>query len=885
MRQHIASFNGGEVTPLVEGRTDLPSLQRACRKLRNVIPTSSGAAVRRPSLLHKATPNAAKAKLIPFVADAANRYVIAFRYDRVEVFRSDGTLASTLNIDFPTEYGWPDVDFDIDGVTFAQVNDILFIAHSAMPPLAIKRLGDSSWTFSRYSAAPSGFGRNFWPAFLDDAVTLFDTSDVVEGWTIAKAAAVTTTYIFGGIHDAAITGVENGPFPGFWRLYTGTTAFTGTISIQGADTWNGTYRALYTVTNASTGAMTLRQEWFHQYAYLKIVVTRSSGTATFELRHVGSVSAPSVWYGYPNSTGPFSPSLLSVYSSPTITDFVDGECIQLTGYRSIQQVGVTVAASTADEFKTSAELYVLGKWELFTTGSWYGDVYVEAKESTGSWRTVRHLTSNKDQNWSISGTSSGERMRVRVVKYDAAATTSAAVPRFTLAALDSAVQQWLKIGDASAISNPTLMDGFDVALAAQATTAVARAAFSSSQGFPSAVCIHDQRVYFAGSAKRPTTVWASSVNDLFNFRRTTLDDSGFMFEIASNEGNPIQWMLSASRGILVGTAGDEWLLDGADTGITPSNITARRQSRIGSGPIQAIPAAGSTIFVQRGSMHVQEYQFAWESQQFQAVDLTELCKHLTPSGIRCISFSQNPEPMLWAVMLDGSLLTCTYNRAQEVIAWAKHTTSGTFESVCCTYGETANSDDVWFVVLRDGTRRLEKVDGSFWASLYNDGKLYHADAAVVKSEVSPFTSVTGLSHLNGLTVKILADGVAQADVVVSGGTVAVPSGTTHAVVGLGFDSEIQPMPFELPLATGTVQGRKVQTPALAARLYRTKAAKYSDSYTSTFYDMKLSGETSGLVRLANVGRMNDSCEVAFKSSGALPLNLVAVVPQVQVYGE
>ena len=177
------------------------------------------------------------------------------------------------------------------------------------------------------------------------------------------------------------------------------------------------------------------------------------------------------------------------------------------------------------------------------------------------------------------------------------------------------------------------------------------------------------------------------------------------------------------------------------------------------------------------------------------------------------------------------------------------------------------------------------MDGSFWASLYNDGKLYHADAAVVKSEVSPFTSVTGLSHLNGLTVKILADGVAQADAVVSGGTVAVPSGTTHAVVGLGFDSEIQPMPFELPLATGTVQGRKVQTPALAARLYRTKAAKYSDSYTSTFYDMKLSGETSGLVRLANVGRMNDSCEVAFKSSGALPLNLVAVVPQVQVYGE
>jgi hypothetical protein len=601
-----------------------------------------------------------------------------------------------------------------------------------------------------------------------------------------------------------------------------------------------------------------------------------------------------VWVSHSLYT-PITANGRRLYSSPeSFADYSNGEQIQLTHKRLTQQVAMTVAASTTDEFKTSSEIYVLGKWELYTVGSWQGDVWVEAKESSGAWRSIKHVTSNKDQNWSVSGESAGESLRLRCVKYDAAATSSAAVPRFTLVATDGQTAQWLQAIDVETNGRVEFnaMTGFDYTLAAAATTSVYRGAFSVAQGYPSAVCIHDQRVYFAGTTKRPTTVWASSVNDLFNFRRTGFDDGGFMFEIASNEGNPIQWMLSASRGILAGTAGDEWILDGETAGITPTNITAKRQSRIGSAAIQAIPAAGSTIFVQRGSFHLQEYQFAWESQQFQAVDLTELVKHLTTSGIRCIAFSQNPEPTLWAVMLDGSLLSCTYNRTQEVIAWAKHSTNGTFESVCVTYGATANADDVWFSVMRNSTRRLEKLDSDFWNRLYNGGKLYHCDGAVLKTNNTPFTTVTGLSHLNGLTVKVLANGLVRPDVTVSGGSVTVPSGTTHAVVGLGFDSELQPMPFDLPLQDGTSQGRKTHTPATAIRLYRSSAGKYADNASSaTLYDINLentgaalSADFTGLIRLPMLGNMNDSCELYFKSVGALPLNFITVIPSVNVYG-
>lgn len=886
MKQLIASFNGGEVTPLLEGRTDLQALTRSCRLLRNFIPQSGGAAIRRPSLLHVDSVGGSgnPVKLVPFVADAGARYVVGISIDAIKVWNSSGELVFSGDFGVSGDNWSTYPDWNPDAITTAQVNDVLFIAHSSFPPIALKRLAEDSWEQTSCVTAP-GMGKNFWPAVLDESVTVFDDQDAVEGWTVTKTTSASQNYILGGIHSTGMSNIVNAPNPGFWRLYTGTTAFTGTIVIQGCDTWDGTYKTLYTITNASSGALTVRKEWFHHYAYMKLVVTRSGGTLNMELRHVGSQAAPSVWCGYTNNTP--SPNTIFAWSSPSsFGDYAPGECFQLAHRRIIQQVAITVVADASDEFKTSKELYVLGKWELYTTGSWAGDVFVEAKESTGAWRIVKHVTSNSDQNWSVGGESPGETLRVRCIKTNATATSSAAVPRFVLVATDGVASQFACVQWGTADSQHVEikgMKGFDYVLAGQATTSVFRGAFSNAQGYPAAVCIHDQRVYFAGTKKRPTTIWASSVNDLFNFRRTGLDDGGFMFELASNEGNPIQWMLSASRGIIAGTAGDEWLIDGADTGVTATNITARRQSRLGSAAIQAIPAVGSTIFVQRGGMHLQEYQFAWETQQFQAVDLTELCKHLTQSGIRAISFSQNPEPTLWAVMNDGSLLTCTYNRAQEVIAWAKHSTQGTFESVCVTYGDTANADDVWFVVLRDGNRYLEKLDSTFYASLYNGGRLYHLDAAKVKT--GSFSSVDNLDYLEGMTVSRIADGIQLSDVVVSGGVVSVPSGTTHAVVGLSFDSELQPMPFDLPLQTGTTQGRTTHTPQTAIRLYRTDAAKYADKATAQLFDLKIGANTSGLVRFVGIGAFNDSCELYFKSKNALPLNIVAVIPSVNVYGE
>jgi hypothetical protein len=59
--------------------------------------------------------------------------------------------------------------------------------------------------------------------------------------------------------------------------------------------------------------------------------------------------------------------------------------------------------------------------------------------------------------------------------------------------------------------------------------------------------------------------------------------------------------------------------------------------------------------------------------KYVAPDLCALAEHITESGIVAIAYQEHPDPILWAVRADGVLLSMTYEREQNVVAWARHT--------------------------------------------------------------------------------------------------------------------------------------------------------------------------------------------------------------------
>lgn len=76
----LNSFNAGELSPKMEGRSDVSQYSKGCRKLRNFLVTPYGAVERRPGLKHCGLTKTAagEVRLIRFVYSSEVSYVCEF---------------------------------------------------------------------------------------------------------------------------------------------------------------------------------------------------------------------------------------------------------------------------------------------------------------------------------------------------------------------------------------------------------------------------------------------------------------------------------------------------------------------------------------------------------------------------------------------------------------------------------------------------------------------------------------------------------------------------------------------------------------------------------------------------------------------------------------
>jgi hypothetical protein len=116
--------------------------------------------------------------------------------------------------------------------------------------------------------------------------------------------------------------------------------------------------------------------------------------------------------------------------------------------------------------------------------------------------------------------------------------------------------------------------------------------------------------------------------------------------------------------------------------------------------IRAILLNDVLLFLQRRGRKVRELTYNFERDGWVAPDLTVLSEHITEGEIAEMAFQQQPDAILWAVKGDGKLIGMSYERDQNVVAWHRHSTDGSFESVATVYGLSGSDDEVWFAVQR-----------------------------------------------------------------------------------------------------------------------------------------------------------------------------------------
>ena len=427
-------------------------------------------------------------------------------------------------------------------------------------------------------------------------------------------------------------------------------------------------------------------------------------------------------------------------------------------------------------------------------------------------------------------------------------------------------------------------------------------AFSATTGHPAAVSFYEQRLVFANTTAQPQTIFFSVAGSFEDFNDGVNPADALIYTIGSNQVNVIRY-LASGRVLIVGTSGGEFAVSASGTTepISPTNAQIKRQANYGSANIQPIQVGNVTMFVQRASRKIRELVYNFDEDSYQAPDLTVLAEHITESGITELAFQQEPDNVVWCVLTNGKFVGMTYRREENVVGWHEQIIGGSFgsgnavvESVAVIPGDL-NEDEVFLVVKRTiggATKRYIEFFSNFdFGSDVQDA--FFVDSGLTYSG-SAATTISGLDHLEGQTVSILANGATHPDKTVSSGSVTLDRSVTKAHIGLSYNSTLQTMRIDAGGTEGTAQGKIKRIHDITLRLFRTVGIQVGSSETdldripfrssANAMDQALPLFTGDKEVEFRGGFDNDGF-IVVKQNQPLPATILAIFPRLQTFDQ
>ena len=354
---------------------------------------------------------------------------------------------------------------------------------------------------------------------------------------------------------------------------------------------------------------------------------------------------------------------------------------------------------------------------------------------------------------------------------------------------------------------------------------------SAAGDYPSATTYHEQRRWFAGTDEKPQVLFATRTATEANLTSSipAQEADGMELRVANAQYNQIRHLVPLSDLIAL-TAGGEFRIyaEGAPA-VTPTSVTIKPQGYAGSSNVQPVVTSGSILYVQAQGSRVRELAYNWESNAYRTLDISIMAPHrFNGHTIGQLAFSRAPDPLLWAVRDDGVLLGLTYLPDQKVFGWHAHDTDGTFESVCVV---AEDNEDVLYAVVRRtiGASQLRYVERLHTRMFTAQEDAFFVDSGLTYNG-TPVTTLSGLTHLEGKTVQILADGAVEAEQVVTSGAITLGTAASVVHVGLGFTSDLRTLPLTIEGMQGAGQGTMKNVNKVHLRVSQSSLVKAGPSF-------------------------------------------------------
>lgn len=397
-------------------------------------------------------------------------------------------------------------------------------------------------------------------------------------------------------------------------------------------------------------------------------------------------------------------------------------------------------------------------------------------------------------------------------------------------------------------------------------------------GYPSTGTLHEQRLVAAGSPNFPQTIWESRTGEYLNFELGTKDDDAMSFTVSSDQINPITHMAQIKALIALTYGGEFSLTGGVEKPITPTNIQVKNQSVYGCNNVKPVRIGNELYFIQRSDRKLRALAYKYDSDAYGAPDMSVLSEHATQSGIIDMAYQQEPESILFLVRNDGVMATLTVDRDQDVVGWARQVTDGKFESVASI--PTTGGEQMWAIVNRT-------VNGSTVRYVERFVSGINVDCGISATSEPGAAVWTGLGHLEGKTVDIVADGVPMQQQVVTGGQITIPRNAFAVQIGLPYRTRIKTLTPEVQGSTGSAQGNSMRVAEIVLRFLNTIGCEANGQPIA----FRVLGEDvlnqppqlfTGDHRLENLGWERGQASITIEQNQPLPFHLLCVIKKMTI---
>lgn len=417
--------------------------------------------------------------------------------------------------------------------------------------------------------------------------------------------------------------------------------------------------------------------------------------------------------------------------------------------------------------------------------------------------------------------------------------------------------------------------------------------FCPTTGYPSVVTFFEQRLVLG----KGNGVYGSKTGQYEFFSPTATDGAvtaeyGYGYELSSDQINDVCW-LSSGRVLAIGTVGADFTLETiGGEGTIPMSVKAQRHSTYGSESVAPVKVGSTTLFVQHYGRKLRAFAYDSNSDDYIARDLTTLAPHITYSGIKEMALQQEPVPVVWCALKNGTLAGLTYEASESVKAWHFHEISkGLIESIASVPAENGGNDELFLLVQRniggEVKRYIEVMERGIEENAQDTKECFFVDSGL-SYHGEAVSQLGGLEHLEGETVSILADGAVQTEKIVQNGMIELdtPASVVHA--GLPFVSVLQTMPLVAIGRDGVSEASTKRISGILLRLYKTLGLSVGSSEHLERQSFRSSSDPmnappalfSGDKKVSFCANWDRISNIRIEQDQPLPLTVLSIFPLV-----